>query len=87
MLVVQTRVSNEECFVIGYQYGRHDVTCKFSFTNYFIFYQEMKRHTVTKQNHVILKLPHRDPITMIHVYGQKMNLPVTIVLSHRVIFV
>ena len=27
MLVVQTRTTNEECFVI-HQHGRHDVTCK-----------------------------------------------------------
>ena len=28
MLVVQTREANEECFVIGNQHGRLDVTCK-----------------------------------------------------------
>ena len=27
MLAVQTREANEECFVIGIQHGRHDVTC------------------------------------------------------------
>jgi len=26
MLVEQTREANEECFVIGNQHGRHDVT-------------------------------------------------------------